>query len=140
MVETYKKDLGDIILEFWINGMSTHDTSWVDVDIRVTSPVISYNLKDWEQDGEIFMREDVPYVIEIMDKWMKGNMVSVEEYEAIEPDLLLKFYPGEEKRIDFCICLQTNNLAFTENYIVLPLFNEDATDFVDYWKTMGSGL
>ena len=140
MVEIYKKDLGEIRLEFCINGMSTHDTEWVDVDIRITSSVISYNLKDWEQDGEIFMREDISYVIQLMDRWIQGDMATIEKYEAIEPDLLLKFYPGEERRIDFCICLQTKEKAFTHNYIVLPLYGKKAKEFVEYWKMMASRL
>ena len=133
MKEIYKKDLDDVILEFCFNGMPTHDTDWVDVDIKITSPVISFNLKDWERDGEIFMRKDITYVIQLMNRWLENKLTAVEEYESVEPDLLLRFYPGE-KRIDFCICLQTKDLAFTENYIILPLFDEDATDFVEYWK------
>ena len=61
--------------------------------------------------GEIFMREDVSYIIQLMDRWKQGDMATIEEYEAIEPDLLLKFYPGEERRIDFCVCLQTKELV-----------------------------
>ena len=91
--------------------MSTHDTEWVDVYIKITSSVITYNLKDWECDGEIFMREDVSYVVKLMDRWLQGDIATIEEYEAIEPDLLLKFYPGEERRIDFCVCLQTKELV-----------------------------
>lgn len=140
MEESYKKNLGDVILEFCINGMSVHDTEWVDVDIKVTSTVITYNLKDWEHDGEIFLREDIPYVIKLVDRWKQGDMTSVEDYEAVEPDLLLKFYPGEERRIDFCLCLQTSELAFSENYIVLPLYGEDAIEFVEYWKVVNSKL
>ena len=136
MEEIYKKDLGEIMLEFCINGMSTHDTEWVDVDIKITSSVITYNLKDWECDGEIFMREDVSYVVQLMDRWLQGDIATIEEYEAIEPDLLLKFYPGEERRIDFCICLQTKEFAFTNNYIVLPLCGKNAIEFVKYWKVM----
>lgn len=140
MGEAYRKELGEIILEFCINGMSNHDTEWVDVDIRITSSVISYNLKDWEQDGEIFMREDISYVIQLMDRWIQGDMATIEKYEAIEPDLLLKFYPGEERRIDFCICLQTKEKAFTHNYIVLLLYGKKAKEFVEYWKMMASRL
>lgn len=136
MKKYYKKDLGDIILEFCINGISTYDTQWVDVDIKITSPVINYNLKDWEHDGEILLREDIPAVVQLMDRWKRGDMTSVKEYEAIEPDLLLKFYPGKERRIDFCICLQTKDLAFTDNYIVLPLYGKDAMAFVEYWKAV----
>ena len=140
MEESYKKDLDDVILEFCINGMSTHDTEWVDVDIKIKSPVISYNLKDWEHNGEIFLKEDISYVIRLMDRWKHGNITSIEEYEAIELDLLLKFYPGEERRIDFFVCLQTKELAFTNNYIVLPLYGKDAIEFVDYWKVRNSRL
>lgn len=142
MKEVYKKDLGGIILEFCINGVSTPSDprSWVDVDINITSTVISYNLKDWERDGEIFMRDEMPNVISLMDRWLQNKLISVEEYETFEPDLLLKFYPGKEKRIDFCICLQTDELAFAENYIVLPLLGENAIDFVEYWKTMTAKL
>ena len=56
-------------------------------------------------------------------------MATIEKYEAIEPDLLLKFYPGEERRIDFCICLQTKEKAFTHNYIVLLLYGKKAKEF-----------
>ena len=98
--------------------------------------MISYNLKDWETDGEIFEIVDMEHIIRLMDRWNNGELTEVEEYETLEPDLLLKFYPGEEKRIDFCICLQTRGFAFTENYIVIPLYDKDATDFVDYWKSV----
>ena len=132
----YKKNLDDVILEFSINGISSHDSNWVDVDIRISSSVINYDLKDWESDGEIFERTDMHEIIKLMNRWMENSLTTVEEYETLEPDLLLKFYPGDERRIDFCICLQTNRLAFSENYIVLPLYNEDAIDFVEYWKIM----
>lgn len=140
MTDSYIKNLDDVVLEFSINEISSYDTSWVDVDIKITSAVISYNLKDWERDGEIFERADIPHVICMMDRWLEGDLIAVEEYESTEPDLLLKFYPGEEKRIDFCICLQTEDLAFSENYIVLPLYNQDALDFVDYWKKVNAVL
>lgn len=135
MRDAYIKDIDDILLEFSINGKAKNE-DWVDVDIKINSPVISYNLKDWETDGEIFEIVDIEYVIRLMDRWNNGELTEVEEYETLEPDLLLKFYPGEEKRIDFCICLQTRRFAFTENYIVIPLYDKDATDFVDYWKSV----
>lgn len=132
---SYIKDIDDILLEFSINGKAKNE-DWVDVDIKINSPVISYNLKDWETDGEIFEIVDMEHIIRLMDRWNNGELTEVEEYETLEPDLLLKFYPGEEKRIDFCICLQTRGFAFTENYIVIPLYDKDATDFVDYWKSV----
>ncbi len=138
--DIYKKNLDDLILEFCINGISIHDSSWVDVDIRISSTVINYNLKDWESDGEIFERADMHEIIRLMNRWREKSLVTMEEYETLEPDLLLKFYPGEETRIDFCVCLQTNDLSFTENYIILPLFDTDAIDFVEYWKRANSRL
>ena len=135
MSDVYRKDIDDVLLEFSINGKAKNE-DWAEVDIKITSPVISYNLRDWEPDGEIFQLVDIKYVIRLMDRWNNGELMEVEEYEALEPDLLLKFYPGEEKRIDFCICLQTTGFAFTENYIIIPLYNKDATDFVDYWKSV----
>ena len=135
MRDAYIKDIDDILLEFSINGKANNE-EWVDVDIKINSPVISYNLKDWETDGEIFEIVDMEYIIRLMDRWNNGELTEVEEYETLEPDLLLKFYPGEEKRIDFCICLQTRGFGFTENYIVIPLYDKDATDFVDYWKSV----
>ncbi len=140
MTECYMKNLDDVILEFCINGISSHDSSWVDVDIRIISAVIKYDLKDWESDGEIFELEDIQVILQLMEKWLEGALTSVEEYETLEPDLLLKFYPGDEKRIDFCICLQTNELGFSENYIILPLIDDDAVDFVGYWKMIASRL
>lgn len=132
----YKKNIDDVILEFCINGKSSGDGSWMDLDIRITSSVINYNLKDWEHDGEILMQEDMQVIMSLMNKWLEGTLITVEEYETVEPDLLLKFYPGDEKRIDFCICLQTVDFAFTENYIILPLIDKDAVDFVEYWKSV----
>ena len=99
-----KKRFGEIRLEFCINGMSTHDTEWVDVDIKITSSVITYNLKDWECDGEIFMREDVSYVVKLMDRWLQGDIATIEEYEAIEPDLLLQI------TILCCLCVEKMRL------------------------------
>lgn len=75
-----------------------------------------------------------------MDRWLQGDIATIEEYEAIEPDLLLRFYLGEERRIDFCICLQTKEFVFTNNYIVLPLCRKNAIEFVEYWKVMDSRL
>ncbi len=135
MKNAYIKDIDDVLLEFSINGRAKN-CEWADVDIRITSPVISYNLKDWEHDGEIFEIVDIEYIISLMDRWNNGELTEIEEYETLEPDLLMKFYPGQEKRIDFCICLQTRRFAFTENYIVIPLYDKDATDFVDYWKSV----
>ena len=139
-MDRYIKNLDDVILEFCINGASIHDTTWVDVDIKISSAVITYDLKEWEHDGEIFELEDIPFVVQKMEKWLAGEFTAVEEYETLEPDLLLKFYPGDEKRIDFCICLQTNELGFSENYIVLPLYNKDAVEFVEYWKAVSTKL
>lgn len=140
MAKTYKKNLNDVILRFRINGVSSNDSDWMDVDIKISSPVISYDLKDWESNGEIFERVDMKIVTDLMDKWLTGAMTSVVEYETLEPDLLLKFYPGEEKRIDFCVCLQTKRFRFSSNYIVLPLEDKDAIEFVEYWKAAEADL
>ena len=44
---------------------------------------------------------------------MKLHIFNEETIAAMEEaeDLLLKFYPGEERRIDFCVCLQTKELV-----------------------------
>lgn len=140
MAKMYKKNLDDVILRFRINGVSLKDSDWVDVDILITSPVISYNLKDWECDGEILECIDMNDVDALMEKWMSGSMTSIEEYETVEPDLLLRFYPGEEKKIDFCVCLQSKKFVFSSNYIVLPLEGKDAVEFVEYWKKAKANL
>lgn len=132
MGDCYKKNLDDVILEFCINGRSSKDNDWVDVDIKIESPVITYNLKDWERDGELFLREDLRDVTRVMNKWLRNELESDVEYESVEPDLLLKLYV-EERKIDFCICLQTKDLSFSENYIILPLVDQDAEEFAEYW-------
>ena len=134
MKKKYRKNIGDVLLEFSINGKAKHD-EWVDVDIKLKSPVICYNLRDWEENGEIIEIIDIEDIISLMERWEKGELANIEEYETLEPDLLLKFYPNE-KRIDFCVCLQTKRFAFTNNYIVISLRGKNAIDFVDYWKSV----
>jgi hypothetical protein len=140
MRDRFITNLDDVVLEFSMKKIAAYDSSWVDVDIKINSAVISYDLKNWEPDGEILDKADIKNVLHIMNRWLAGEVACVEEYESVEPDLLLRFYPGEEKRIDFCICLQTQDLAFTENYIVLPMYNQKAMDFVEYWKKVGTNL
>ena len=59
MKDRFITNLDDVVLEFSMKKIAAYDSSWVDVDIKINSAVISYDLKNWEPDGEILDKADI---------------------------------------------------------------------------------
>ena len=94
-------------LPSWKEEYHNHEHDFASVVIFLLKKPDFFSIAGFE---EYYSKQEKELLTKLKMKLHIFNEETIAAMEEAE-DLLLKFYPGEERRIDFCVCLQTKELV-----------------------------